>query len=343
MTAAVARPADGPRLARGTDGRRALCVVLFLGALFALGLLFGSAGGAHATQRIVPEPPDAGPVITAGGGTAAAGTAAATTAGRVTDRAEEAVPTTARRVRDTAPEPLPEAATSTAGAPSTVTATARAETRVPRRPAPHEVARAARDAGDSVQHTAVDTVHASARGTVREITGVLGSVTGTLKSVPVLPHLMPSVPAVPPLPFIPDVLPVQPSVPLAPLQPAPTDPPSAVSSDDGPAPLGCVGHTVTGASDSGSYGSAGGAAATAHGTGPATAQAARQGDGRSPVDPCGGAGRTPAAETNTPRGGDQQAAPAAQGPSFGLVRGTGLPATAAPVRDRSGEILEFPG
>ncbi|MGW1090419.1 hypothetical protein ACWD4L_29945 [Streptomyces sp. NPDC002596] len=62
-----------------------------------------------------------------------------------------------------------------------------------------------------------------------------------------------------------------------------------------------------------------------------------------PLDPCGGFGGPATAVTHVPRGGDQHAVPFAGGASFGLVRGAGLPATAAPMRDRSGEIVEFPG
>ncbi|WP_326658501.1 hypothetical protein [Streptomyces sp. NBC_00385] len=65
---------------------------------------------------------------------------------------------------------------------------------------------------------------------------------------------------------------------------------------------------------------------------------------RGPFGPDGGQqGHSASAEIHPPRGGDQHAVPSADGTSFGLVRGAGLPATAAPVRDRSGDILEFPG
>ncbi|WP_393060002.1 hypothetical protein [Streptomyces sp. LN549] len=64
---------------------------------------------------------------------------------------------------------------------------------------------------------------------------------------------------------------------------------------------------------------------------------------RGPFGPDGGQGRSVPAEVHPPRGGDQHAVPFADGTCFGLVRGAGLPATGAPVRDRSGEILEFPG
>lgn len=65
---------------------------------------------------------------------------------------------------------------------------------------------------------------------------------------------------------------------------------------------------------------------------------------RGPFGPDGGQqGHIASAEVHPPRGGDQHAVSSADGTSFGLVRGAGLPATAAPVRDRSGDILEFPG
>lgn len=65
---------------------------------------------------------------------------------------------------------------------------------------------------------------------------------------------------------------------------------------------------------------------------------------RGPFGPDGGQqGHSTSAEVHPPRGGDQHAVPSVDGTSFGLVRGAGLPATVAPVRDRSGDILEFPG
>ncbi|MFC9247325.1 hypothetical protein ACFT7S_25980 [Streptomyces sp. NPDC057136] len=297
MTTAVARPADGPRPARGTGGRRALHVVLFLGALLALGLLFG--GEAHATPRLAPEPPDAGSAVTA---------EADTTADRVTERAEESAPTAARRVRDTNPE-APERARGAA------VETVRGSVTRPVR--------------DAVTQSAQDTVQDTVEDTVQGLTGVLGSVSGALPPVPPLPNQMPSAP----------------SVPLVPLLPGPTDAPPAVPSD-GSADSAHPGTAPRAAADTiscGSYAPPAGPVVAGDGTDRAAAPEFRQGHGRSPVDPCGGTGRTPAAETHTPRSGDQQAAPVAHGPSFGLTRGVGLPATAAPVRDRSGQILEFPG
>lgn len=65
--------------------------------------------------------------------------------------------------------------------------------------------------------------------------------------------------------------------------------------------------------------------------------------GRAPVGPYGDLGRTAVADVQGPRGGDLHAVRTPGGPYTALVRGAGLPATAAPVSDRSGEILEFPG
>jgi hypothetical protein len=64
---------------------------------------------------------------------------------------------------------------------------------------------------------------------------------------------------------------------------------------------------------------------------------------RAPLDPRGGSGHPCSTEAHGPRGGEQHAVPFAGGTSFGLIRGAGLPATVAPMRDRSGDILEFPG
>ncbi|WP_158827593.1 hypothetical protein [Streptomyces sp. NRRL S-118] len=62
--------------------------------------------------------------------------------------------------------------------------------------------------------------------------------------------------------------------------------------------------------------------------------------------PWGGAGgRTPgcAGDGGSPRAADQHAVTAASVPHPGPVRGAGLPATAAPLRDRPHDVLEFPG
>ncbi|MFF0566741.1 hypothetical protein ACFYT7_03660 [Streptomyces sp. NPDC004041] len=64
---------------------------------------------------------------------------------------------------------------------------------------------------------------------------------------------------------------------------------------------------------------------------------------RAPFAPCGDLARTAVADAQGPRGGDPQTAPVPGGPHAALVRGAGLPATASPITDRSGEILEFPG
>ncbi|CAM5351411.1 hypothetical protein SFIMM107S_05877 [Streptomyces griseus] len=64
---------------------------------------------------------------------------------------------------------------------------------------------------------------------------------------------------------------------------------------------------------------------------------------RAPFGPCGDLARTATADVQGPRGGDLHAVPAPGGPHAALVRGAGLPATAAPIPDRSGEILAFPG
>ncbi|MGP3636613.1 hypothetical protein ACTU45_25210 [Streptomyces sp. 24-1644] len=342
MTTAAARTADGPRPARGTADRRALHVVLFLGVLFALGLLFGGGGEAHAAQRTVPEPPVAGPAIAA---------EADTTAGRAMDRAEQPVRTAAGqpgeaadrptawsspsrslttaaagRVRDASPEPARDGGLAPAAVPERVRSTVAESVRDADRPVRTAVAQ-------SAQAVVRDTVQGTARSTVQRLTGVLGSVTGALPPLPLPPHLVPSAPSVPPVPLLPGTTDAPPVV--------PSDG-EAASAQPGTAPLGSGGQAAQ-TSSSGSHTPLAGAVVVSDGTDRAFAPDSWQGDGRSPVDPSGGPGRTPAAETHSPRSGDQQAAPVAHGPSFGLVRGAGLPATAAPVRDRSDEILEFPG
>lgn len=66
MTAAAVRPVADPRPVRGSVGRRALQVVLFLGGLLALGLVFGAE--AHAAQAPVPSLPAAGAAVVNGAG-----------------------------------------------------------------------------------------------------------------------------------------------------------------------------------------------------------------------------------------------------------------------------------
>ena len=61
MTAAAVRSVADPRPVRGSVGRRALQVVLFLGGLLALGLIFGAE--AHAAQAPVPSLPAAGTAV----------------------------------------------------------------------------------------------------------------------------------------------------------------------------------------------------------------------------------------------------------------------------------------
>ena len=313
MTTAVARAADGLRPVRGTAGRRVLQVVLFLGALLALGLLFG--GEAHATQRLTPEPTEAGTAMTS---------EAEATADRLVDHAEESVPPSAEQPEQAADR---QAATPTAGSVTPPNAVPVRDVRREREPQrlPSAVVRTVRDdvarpAGDVVTHSAQDTVH--------ELTRVLGSVAGAL---PPLPHLVPSAPPAPSLPRATDPLPT------APADGAADSVHPGVAAQDSSVPA------AADASVTGLRAIPFGAVVAGDGTDRAAAPEFRRADGRSPLDPCGGFGRTPAAETHQPRGADQQAAPVAHGPSFGLTSGAGLPATSAPVRDRSGQILAFPG
>ncbi|WP_328905398.1 hypothetical protein OG230_21880 [Streptomyces sp. NBC_00234] len=314
MTTAVARAADGLRPVRGTAGRRVLQVVLFLGALLALGLLFG--GEAHATQRLTPELTDAGTAMTS---------EAEATADRLVDHAEESVPPSAEQPEEAADR---QAATPTAGSvtPSNavpVRDVRREWEREPQR-LPSAVVRTVRD---DVARPAEDVVTHSAQDTVHELTRVLGSVAGAL---PPLPHLLPSAPPVPSLPGATDPLPTAPADGAA-----DSVHPGVAAQDSG---LPAADTSVTGLRATPL-----GAVVAGDGTDRAAAPEFRRAEGRSPLDPCGGFGRTPAAETHQPRGADQQAAPVAHGPSFGLTSGAGLPATTAPVRDRSGQILAFPG
>ncbi|MEU6080320.1 hypothetical protein [Streptomyces sp. NPDC047108] len=59
--------------------------------------------------------------------------------------------------------------------------------------------------------------------------------------------------------------------------------------------------------------------------------------------PVGGSASQHAGDGNGPRGGDANAATASGAPRFGLVAGAIRAASTTPTRDRSSEILEFPG
>ncbi|WP_327369392.1 hypothetical protein [Streptomyces sp. NBC_01217] len=132
--------------------------------------------------------------------------------------------------------------------------------------------------------------------------------------------------------------------------PAPTDPPTVPRTVHGPAedsartPVAPHSiHAYTPAATAGPGGFAALRDAAVRGAQRAAVPEYRPVSERAPYDPARGPGRSASAEAHAPGNGDQHAVPFTGGSFFGLIRGAGLPATAAPVRDRSGDILEFPG
>ncbi|MFH9759419.1 hypothetical protein ACH4MJ_22940 [Streptomyces anulatus] len=346
MTAtAAARAAVDPRPARGTAGRRAAQVVLFLGGLLALGLLAG--GRAEAQER--PEPglltasvADAAPESAAPG--AAARTAVEPSARRVADQvvrpvAEPVIKQVDRAVQQ--PSTRQQARQQQSAQPRTVP-------RAPARKAPAEpgvgsAAELAAEPAAPADAVAVarDAVLGGAGDTVDR---VAGEVRPLVPSLPVLPPLFSVLPAIP-------VVPVPGGEPDAPGAPSPSVPETGRGAGGGAAPPGDAGADASaeraagrdrGFADPGSApsvpdGSGAPDAGHAQGSEPAPAP------GRAPFGPFGDLVRTAVADVQGPRGGDLHAVRTPGGPYTALVRGVVLPATAAPISDRSGEILAFPG
>ncbi|MFJ9891009.1 hypothetical protein ACIQRW_34920 [Streptomyces sp. NPDC091287] len=343
MTAtAAARAAVDPRPARGTAGRRAVQVVLFLGGLLALGLL---AGG-HAEARERPGP---GPLT-------------ASVADAVPEGAapEAAVPTAvepaAQPVVRTVIEPVERAARQQAAQQRTVqkapaesvgesAAEPAAEPATPADALASTDAFASTVSPGSTVSAAASTASAPAR--VRD--AVVGGAGDTVDRIAgAVRPLVPSLPGLPPL-F--SVLPVPGGGPDAPGAPSPSVPDTGHGAGSGTAA-----HVDAGA-DASAEPRAGHDRSTAdQGSAPAVPDVSGASDaghtpdseptpapGRAPLGPCGDLVRTAVADGQGPRGGDLHAVRAPSGPYTALVRGAGLPATAAPIPDRSGEILEFPG
>ncbi|MFC9185074.1 hypothetical protein ACFTZJ_31110 [Streptomyces globisporus] len=343
MTATTAaRAAVDPRPARGTAWRRAVQVVLFLGGLLALGLLTG--GRAEAQER--PDP---------GGFTAAVADAVPKGAVR-----EGAVPED--RVRTAVGHPVRPDADDVAVGPAVgrvaepVEAPAVepladqvvdpvADRAAQHGPTRHRPARpeAVGKASAALAAEPVD----SAAPVVGGAGDAVDRIAGEARRPPVAP-----LPGLPPLL---SVLPVPaggPDVPGAPGAPAPSVP-GVGRGAEGPAAPGHTGADASAERAAGQDRSIGAqrlARAVPDRSGTADAGHARFSAptlpptrDRAPFAPCGDLVRTVVADSQGPRGGDLHAAPVPGGPYAALVRGAGLPATAAPITDRSGEILEFPG
>ncbi|MFI6947092.1 hypothetical protein [Streptomyces sp. NPDC050422] len=309
MTTAVAGPATAPRPRRGAAGRRALQVVLFLGGLLALGLLFGAR--AQADQQ-----PDQQPVrAVAEAATDAVIPEAATPPVPEREmerekRGEDAVPATRP-----APRPLPSPRGDAA------------------RTAPHPVAEPVRN---TVRQATRPVSEAVGAGGASEVVEVVERTVGTAVSgfhgitadLPVPGEWPLPVPSLPAVPEAPQTGPVPVSDAPGSAAPGPSAAPRPVSAS--------VPHITAAPA---AFPASSEAAAAPHREVAADHRPAPRG----PFVPDGGQSHSAPAEAHPPRGGDQQAGPLADGTSFGLVRGAGLPATVAPVRDRSGDILEFPG
>ncbi|KPL32054.1 hypothetical protein JI76_23510 [Streptomyces anulatus] len=163
--------------------------------------------------------------------------------------------------------------------------------------------------------------------------------------------LVPSLPVLPPLFSVLPVLPAPGGEPGAPGAPSPSVPDTGRGPGGGAAAPGDAGADASAERAAGrDRGSAGpGSAPALAGASGAPDAGHAQGSepapapGRAPFGPYGDLGRTAVADVQGPRGGDLHAVRTPGGPYTALVRGAGLPATAAPISDRSGEILEFPG
>ncbi|MER6597704.1 hypothetical protein ACWDBC_09120 [Streptomyces parvus] len=354
MTAtAAARAAVDPRPARGTAGRRAVQVVLFLGGLLALGLLAG--GRAEAQERPDPggltasvadavpgadqvEEPVAEPVEEP-----VADQVVEPVAASVVEPVDRAVRHQAAQHRAAQPEPEPVRNATAAPATKPVTepvgSVASADAVASADPVAYTPARV-RDARDAV-----------VRGAGEAVDRIAGEARPLVASLPGLPPLLSALPELPEL-SVPGGAPDSPGAPGAPSPSAPdtgrgAEGPTTPGDTDADAPaeraagghdrsIGAPGFTPAGPGRSGTPG-AGHAQLTAPTpTFPPTQD-------RAPFAPCGDLARTAVADAQGPRGGDLHAAPVPGGPYAALVRGAGLPATAAPITDRSGEILEFPG
>ncbi|MFI2116978.1 hypothetical protein ACH489_21145 [Streptomyces rubiginosohelvolus] len=357
MTAtAAARAAVDPRPARGTTGRRAVQVVLFLGGLLALGLLAG--GRAEAQER--PEP---------GGLTASVADVVPEDAVRESvvrestvpeDLARAAVEPPVRRVADKGVEPLADQVVDPVAdqvvepveappvEPVADQAAQPAQARLAQhRPAQPETARKATAALSASAEPAtepVDSVAPVVEGAGDAVDRIAGEVRPLVASLPGLPPFLSVLPE----------LPVPGGAPDAPGAPAPSVPGAGRDAEGSTTP-GDTGADASAEHAAGQDRSAGtpglaptvpdrsGTPDAGHAQLSAPTPALPPTRDRGPFAPCGDLVRTVVADAQGPRGGDLHAASVPGGPYAALVRGAGLPATAAPITDRSGEILEFPG
>ncbi|MFE6979842.1 hypothetical protein [Streptomyces griseus] len=362
-TTTAARAAVDPRPARGTAGRRAVRVgllVVFLGGLLALGILAGGRAeaqehpdpgpltssvadaGPDAVPDAVPDAePDAVPDVVPEG-------AASETAAR--KAVEPTAEPTAEPVLEPATEPVVEPVVEPAVDPVATAADRAAEQTADQTAQQTAQQRAAAQQGQQAVRESTATAPARVRDAAAVGAGDAGDAVERVAG-----EVRPLVPDLPGLPPLLSVLPVPGGGPDTPGAPSPSAPGTGRDAEDGTTEPG---DAAADTSD-GSAEHEAGRGIPAPFSAPATA-AAPDGSGtpgaghvqspaptpaqdRAPFDPCGDLARTATADVQGPRGGDLHAVPAPGGPHAALVRGAGLPATAAPIPDRSGEILEFPG
>ncbi|MFI1784488.1 hypothetical protein [Streptomyces rubiginosohelvolus] len=362
MTAtAAARAAVDPRTARGTTGRRAVQVVLFLGGLLALGLLAG--GRAEAQERpepggltasvadVVPE--DAVRESAVRESTVPEGlarTAVEPPVRRVADKGVDPVADTADQVVDPVADQVVEPVTAPAVEPVADRAAQHRPVQdgpTQHRPAQPETTRKATAALSASAEPAtepVDSVAPVVGGAGDAVDRIAGEVRPLVASLPGLPPLLSALPE----------LPVPGGAPDAPGAPAPSVPGAGRDAEGSTTP-GDTGADASAEHAVGQDRSAGapglaptvpdrsGTPDAGHAQLSAPTPALPPTRDRGPFAPCGDLVRTVVADAQGPRGGDLHAASVSGGPYAALVRGAGLPATAAPMTDRSGEILEFPG
>ncbi|MGW3723070.1 hypothetical protein ACWD8L_39560 [Streptomyces sp. NPDC005133] len=347
MTAAAVRSVADPRPVRGPVGRRALQVVLFLGGLLALGLVFGAE--AHAAQAPVPPLPAAGKEVAYRAG---AQDKAADAAAEPVDvpKAEastglpdaSAPPPTHVQVPAAKPSGAPAAETharpraaSTAAASATSASRASAAAAASAASATTSVST---DSATSVAVSGARSVVRTTRDTVRYLARPVGeAVVGVGAAVDNAAGALPEVWA----------LPARLLLPLAAVDPPADGRPGHGSAGAGargaaPAPRPLCGYSPE--ADQGRNFAVLLRDVSVSGT-DSRAPAPRYGPTpeRAPLDPRGGFVHPSTTEAHGPRGGEHHAVPFAGGASFGPIRGAGLPVTVAPMRDRSGDILEFPG
>ncbi|MET9477456.1 hypothetical protein [Streptomyces sp. NPDC002922] len=360
MTAAAVRPVADPRPVRASVGRRALQVVLFLGGLLALGLIFGAE--AHAAQAPVPSLPAAGTAVAHGSGAQDRGADAAAEpvdvpnaeAAKGLPDASAPVPT---HVPAAGPSGAPTAETharpmaasaasapaSTAPAPasansaSSTSASTYSVAATSATPATSATTSVSTDTATSVAVAGARSVVRTTRDTVRYLVRPVGeAVEGVGTAVDSAAGMLPDVWALPARLLLP-LTAVDP-----PAEGRPGHGSAAAAHAAAPAPRPVCGYTSEADRDRNPVALLNGTSAS--GT-DSRVPASRYGPApeRAPLDPRGGSGHPSSTEAHGPRGGEQHAVPFAGGTSFGLIRGAGLPATVAPMRDRSGDILEFPG